>query len=33
LDVVIAVGMEGHDEIGGVVVKSIILRDGEEKIC
>jgi hypothetical protein len=32
LDVVVAVGIEGGDEIGRVVVKGIVLEDGEEEV-
>jgi hypothetical protein len=28
----VAVGMEGHDKVGGVVVKGIVPGDGEEKV-
>jgi hypothetical protein len=32
LDVVIAVGIEGRDEEGRMVVKGIVVGDGEEKV-
>jgi hypothetical protein len=32
LNVVIAVGTEGCDEKGGVVVKGVVLGDGEEEV-
>jgi hypothetical protein len=32
LDVVVAVGMEGHDKVGGVVIKGIVSGDSEEEV-
>jgi hypothetical protein len=32
LDVVVAVGIEGSDKKGGVVVKGVVLGDGEEEV-
>jgi hypothetical protein len=33
LDFVVAVGAEGHDEEGGVVVKGIVMGDGKEEVA
>jgi hypothetical protein len=32
LDVVVTVGTEGHDEVGRVVIKSVVPGDGEEEV-
>jgi hypothetical protein len=32
LDIIVAVGMEGRDKVGGVVIKGVVLGDGEEEV-
>jgi hypothetical protein len=33
LDVIVAVGIEGHDKVGRMVIKGIVSEDGKEEIA